>query len=249
MNLQNDKWQKTLDPEPPKNGEIDLWRVFLNRDRKSISFLFDSLSYDEKHRANKYVFAKDREHYVACRATLRKIIGRYLGLGPEKVRFSYNRFGKPFMAAEDGGLRFNVSHSRGVGLIAIALNREVGVDIEFVDHKFHVFSVANSAFSASEVLRLRSLPTSLQTEVFFTGWTRKEASLKAMGYGLSSFPEHQSVISAINGEKDVSFTTFAGDEFKDWSLTSLATDDRYKASLAVEGNIGTVRYWQLTENR
>lgn len=242
-------WQSFSDPTPPRASEIDVWRVFLYRDSNSIRMLYDLLSDEEKYRANKYVFATDRERFIACRGTLRKIIGIYLGLGPKEIRLSYHQFGKPFLNNENLRFRFNVSHSHGVGLIAIALDREVGVDIEFVDQSFDVLSVARSAFSEDETAHLKILPRSLQATAFFSGWTRKEAYLKAIGAGLSSSWAYQSAVSLIIGENEVSFKTCFGNEIKNWSLTSLMIDEDYRAALAVEGSIGMVRYWQLSENR
>jgi 4'-phosphopantetheinyl transferase len=149
------------------------------------------------------------------------------------------------LSEQDGGLRFNVSHSRVIGLIAVTKYREVGIDIEYVNHDFDVLSVAASAFSAEEAERLRILPATLQTAAFFSGWTRKEACLKAMGDGLSSSAEQQAACSAIGDEQWVSFRSSAGDRITDWTLTSVETADEYKAALAVEGTIETVRYWRL----
>ncbi len=243
MHVREDMWQSLTDPILPRTGEVDLWRVDLDREPACIDSFFAFLSTDEKARADKYVFARDRKHFIVGRATLRKIIGGYLGISPKEIRFSVRRFGKPYLSAEDGGLRFNVSHSRGIAFIAVSVNREVGVDIEFVDQNFDVFSVAPSVFSATEVLRIRSLPSNLQAATFFAGWTRREALLKAMGDGLSSSEELQAAVSLISNGDD-SFRSFEANKFTNWSLTSLELDDDFKAALVVEGHIGHVRFLQ-----
>ncbi len=217
----------------------------LEHDQPSIDSFFDSLSEDEKQRANRLVFARDREYFIVGRGTLRRILGGYLACRPENVRFSYNGFGKPRLAAEDCGLRFNVSHSRGIGVIAVTQNREVGIDIEYVDREFDVLSVAQRAFGPDDAARLKSLPEGLRSAAFFESWTRKEASLKAMGDGLSSSREQQLAVSTINDEQDVSFTFSKGEKVTDWTLTSLKTDHEYKAALAFEGKMGSLRYLQL----
>ena len=83
-------------------------------------------------------------------------------------------------------MRFNVSHSQGIALIAISFMREVGVDIEFVDRNVDVLSVAQKVFSRLEASRMRSLPSNVRASAFFARWTRQEAFLKATGDGLSS---------------------------------------------------------------
>lgn len=245
MRLLRENWRKTLNPSPLRDGEIDLWCVCLEHDQPSIDSFFDSLSEDEKQRANRLVFARDREYFIVGRGTLRRILGGYLACRPENVRFSYNGFGKPRLAAEDCGLRFNVSHSRGIGVIAVTQNREVGIDIEYVDREFDVLSVAQRAFGPDDAARLKSLPEGLRSAAFFESWTRKEASLKAMGDGLSSSREQQLAVSTINDEQDVSFTFSKGEKVTDWTLTSLKTDHEYKAALAFEGKMGSLRYLQL----
>jgi len=245
-NIANDKWKRTNAAPSLKDGEIDLWRVDLDHHPAFIGSLFELLSDDEKTRANKFVFAKDRSHFIACRATARKILGGYLGTGPQKVRFSTGRNGKPFLAAQDGDLRFNVSHSQGLGVVAVSLNREIGVDIEYINQDFDVLGIAPNVFSAAELSQLRLLLPGDLAAKFFAGWTRKEAFLKAMGDGLSSSDELQSAVSWISDEDIVYKSTESG-KVTDWSLTSFEIREDFKASLVVEGKIGTVRFWQLVD--
>lgn len=229
----------------PRAGEIDLWRVNLEQDPASIDSLFELLPSDEKDRANKFVFAKDRLHFIAARGELRKIIGGYLGMSPEEVKFSVRHYGKPYLSSDDEGLKFNLSHSRGIALIAVSGGREVGVDVECVNTDFDVFSIAPSVFSAAEVERIRSLSSDVQAETFFAGWTRKEALLKAMGDGLSSPEELQTAISSI-GADEVVFRSSENGKYTDWSLTSFELDGGFKAALAVEGNVRNIRYCRQT---
>lgn len=236
-------WQSSEDSIVPRTGDVDLWRVALDRDPTSINALFELLSADEKARANKYVFAKDKRHFIAGRGALRKIIGGYLDVSPEEIRFSTNRFGKPFLSTNDRDLRFNVSHACGIGVVAVSFGRELGVDIEFVDRNFDVWSVAASVLSPAEFAQMRSLASSSQAAMFFAGWTRKEAFLKAMGDGLSSSDELQRAVSLI-GDKGV-FRSSEENIVTDWSLTSFEIHKDFKASLVVEGSIGSLKFWQL----
>ena len=245
MDLLNDKWESIEGPGLLQDCCVDVWRVDLNRREGCVNSLFEILSPDEKQRADKYRFEKDRQQFTVCRGVLRRIIGGYLSAYPQSVQFSYNRFGKPYLTDLDQSLRFNVSHSHGVAVIAISVNREIGIDIELVDPRVDVFSIAQSAFSVGDVSFLKSLPSTLQPATFFTGWTRKEACLKAMGDGLSSSDEHHSAIPSVLKEIDVSFTTSENGTSRDWSLTSLKTADQFKAALAVEGEIDKVRYLQF----
>lgn len=243
INISDDKWTETSISPSLKDGEIDVWKVDLECDPRDLDSLFELLSGEEKARADRYVFAKDREHFIAGRGMLRKIIGGYLDKSPDEIRFSVRHYGKPDLSGEAIDLRFNVSHSCGIAVIAVSLKREIGVDIEFVNTNFDVFSVAKSIFSTEEISRMESLPSNLQTATFFAGWTRKEAFLKAMGDGLSSPEELQTAVSFISGE-DISYRSVENNKIKDWSLTSFEIQENFKAALVVEGNVGTVRFWK-----
>src|SRR5438477_256189 len=70
--------------------------------------------------------------FIIARGVLRILLGRYLDVAPTAVRFRYNPFGKPALAQDSGAdaLHFNVSHTDGVALYAVARRRRVGLDLE-----------------------------------------------------------------------------------------------------------------------
>lgn len=243
MNLRQDIWRHSGSQPSLTDGEIHVWRIDLNQESSGVSAFFEMLSPDEKQKAEKYRFEKDRNHFAAARGSLRKILGVYLGVSPDQICFSYNRFGKPFLDAKNHQIRFNVSHSRGVALFAVTSGREIGIDIEFINNDFAVLKTAEKIFSPNETSTLKNLPSNLQTTAFFSVWTRKEAILKAIGEGFSYSPK-QFTVSVIAEERET--LSFANDfhKVRHWSLTTLPTEPDYTAALAVEGNIGTVCYWQ-----
>jgi len=200
--------------------------------------MLDLLSADERERAERFHFANDRAHFIAARALLRTLLGRYLDLPPRHLSFSYSPYGKPALAGEGEGraLRFNVSHSHGVALYAFARGREVGVDVEYVRPDVVGESIAERCFSAQEVATLRSLPAEVQPRAFFNCWTRKEAFIKARGEGLS-FPLDQFEV-ALDPKEPAALISIGGDrrEASRWSLQALPVEEGYVAALAVEGH-------------
>ena len=132
---------------------------------------------NERERAARFHFQKDRDHFVAARGILRLILGHYLDQPPEQLRFSYGPFGKPSLAGEADGqqLQFNVSHARGLALYAFARGRALGIDIEYVRADLAGDEIAERFFSRQEVSALRALPENARTHAFFNCWTRKEA--------------------------------------------------------------------------
>src|ERR1041385_6999949 len=110
-----------------QTGEVHVWRVELMRPDYVIQRFRSTLEQDELLRADRFHFEKDRRAFVVSRGFLREIIGRYTNTRPEQLRFSYGPYGKP---ALDGRLRFNMSHSHGLALIALTEDNELGVDVE-----------------------------------------------------------------------------------------------------------------------
>ena len=152
------------------SNEVHVWRADLELKASGSQSLQQILSADEKTRARRFHFQKDREHFVVARGLLRAILARYLEMDPSQLRFCYSPYGKPALAWESGrnGLRFNVSHAHGLALYAITCGRELGVDVEFILPELAEEQIAERFFSPREVVALRALPTKMQQEAFIT---------------------------------------------------------------------------------
>ena len=168
---------------------------------------------------------------------LRTILGHYLKMRPGQLRFRYSYYGKPYLAEEDNreDLRFNLSHSGDLVLIAVTRGRDVGVNIERIRQDVLDEGIAERFFSQLEVATLRSLPADLQAGAFFNCWTRKEAYIKARGEGLS-LPLDKFDVSLAPGEPARLLETRIGsEETSDWSMQELAVGAGYAAALVVKG--------------
>lgn len=165
-----------------ENDEVHVWKVDLSATVPDVRLL----SRDEHERAARFHFEKDRQHFKASRSALRMVLGRYLNLPPESLEFAQTEYGKPFLTnLEAAGVLFNLSNSGEVAVIAVAREREVGVDVEFMRADFATDEVAEHFFSVAEIYTLSGLEPHLRTQAFFSCWTRKEAYVKARGEGLS----------------------------------------------------------------
>lgn len=226
--------------------EVDVWRIRLDQPDPEVRRLLRTLTPDESDRAARFHYERDRNHFVVARGQLRYILGRYLEMEPAKLRFRYSSYGKPSLSSEltDVALRFNLSHSHGWALLAVAIGREVGVDIEHVRPEVAGERIAERFFSIREIKVLRALPVHLQAEAFFNCWTRKEAYIKARGEGLS-FPLDKFDVSLVPGEPAALLRT-RGDalEAERWALRDLESSTGYAAAIAVEGHMWQLRCWQ-----
>jgi 4'-phosphopantetheinyl transferase len=171
------------------SSEVHVWRAELDRPSTDIKQFVQILAPEEQQRAERFRFEKDRKKFVVARGLLRTILARYLSrygvTSPDQVVFSYSNKGKPAIANAypAGELCFNVSHSHQMALYAIALNRQVGIDLEYI-RSIDAVALAQRFFLPSEAAMIQSLIGADQHQAFFKVWTQKEAYLKATGDGL-----------------------------------------------------------------
>lgn len=237
-------------PIPPANlvlprDEVHVWRADLDRKTSEISELQQTLSEDERARAARFHFSQDRSRFIVARGVLRAILGRYLDIPPGRLEFRYESNGKPTLAAayKEETLHFNVSHSWGLALYAVANSREVGIDIEYIKATEAGSGIAERFFSPAEVAALQALPAEERTRAFFACWTRKEAYIKAKGTGLA-LPLDQFDVTVDPGQPAALLTT-RGDpeEASRWSLRDLDPGPGCAAAIAVEGRSWQLRCW------
>ncbi len=152
------------------------------------------LDAEEKARAARFVRARDRRRFARCRAALREILGGLLGERPEELRFRVAARGKPELDRCDaaGGrspVRFNVSHSSDLALIAVCRDRELGVDLEHIRPMGEAARIVGSLFSVAEQAEFAAIAAPSQSAAFIRGWTRKEAILKGLGVGIAGLAD------------------------------------------------------------
>jgi 4'-phosphopantetheinyl transferase len=159
-----------------------LWQVDL--DAAPAPQAVAALSEAEWDRARRFVFKRDRNRFIAAHAALRETLSSQCGIPAAALEFELGPLGKPSLV-EHGGLRFNLSHSESLALIAVCDDAEVGVDIELLRPMPDAEALAETYFSAAERRALAALPPQARDHAFLCCWTRKEACLKATGMGLS----------------------------------------------------------------
>ena len=226
--------------------QVQVWRFNLDAPPEVLQRCRALLSADEVARAQRFIRERDRARFTVARGTLRLILARYLGCAPEELRFRYSAYGKPELGEPHGAgpLRFNVSHSGSLALIAVGMGRAVGVDLEQVRTNVAFAQIAARTFSPGEQAALRALPRALQLAGFFNCWTRKEAYIKARGLGLA-LPLDQFDVS-VAPEAPAALLSTAGEPAaaSQWSLQALAPGDGFVGAVAAEGLDWQVVAWQ-----
>lgn len=203
------------------SGAVHSWRVSLDVSPEAYARLQSTLACDERSRSARFRFERDRRRFIVARGALRELLGRYLAISPAQIRFVYNAFGKPRLSPEFGNLKFNLSHSVDLALVALARDADIGVDVEYVRADAEYGEIARQFLSAAEVERVNTAPPDLRTEAFFRCWTRREACAKASGEGLAR-----------------------SDSPDAWSLYTLEPAPGYIGALAVARGDWRLRHWQ-----
>lgn len=196
------------------------------------------LSEDERCRAARFRVAADRHRFTRARAALRRILAPRLGLDPQQIRIGIRPGGKPEVEGPARGLRFNLSHSEGLAVVA-AGPRELGVDLERIRELPDRDELVETVMTGSERAAFADLPAGRRTRAFFTAWTRKEAFLKATGDGLFRDPrEVQAGVEARRSPAPIR-SNRAVDGL--WTVLTLAPPTGYAAALVVQGAPARIR--------
>jgi 4'-phosphopantetheinyl transferase len=243
-------WQ----PAPPfrprlMSGDVDVWSVRLDRSPEWVAALQPTLSDDERERADRFHFERDRRRFACARGVLRRLLAEYLDVEAGELTFSYGAHGKPALSGRfQRAVTFNVSHSHELALVAIGRDAELGVDVEAVRSMEGADDIASRFFSPREAAQLRSLPVAVRRAAFFACWTRKEAYLKALGSGLAR-PLDEFDVTFAPGEPAALVVHGDETETARWAIDELLPAPGYTAALVTESHAGVARCWQWTETR
>ena len=224
--------------------EVHVWRAALDVSPSQLHVLEGTLG--DKERARSQRLRKDRDRFIAAHGALRAILARYLRADPGRLTFAgRSPSGKPALSGEFAeALRFNLSHSEGLGVYALSKSREVGIDVERVRQDLDVGAIGRQFFSSRELEAISALPQSERLHAFFNCWTRKEAYLKATGKGFAVPPDQFDVSVGPGQPAQLIRTEFDAKESSRWSLVSLDPGPGYVGALAVEGHGWSLRRWQ-----
>jgi 4'-phosphopantetheinyl transferase len=225
--------------EPPlslRPDEVHLWVVEPERvsEPRLLAAYHAMISAEERERHSRFRFDKHKLQFLVSHALVRVTLSRYAPVQPQAWRFSVNAYGRPEITGEGlPRLRFNLSHTDGMAVCAVALDTDVGADVEFSGRPGQTVELADSFFARSEVRALRSLPAEHQRERFFDYWTLKESYIKARGAGLS-LPLDQFAFHLEPGQPPrVSFDARLGDEPGAWQFVRLKLSAEHPAAVAV----------------
>ncbi|HJX66399.1 MAG TPA: 4'-phosphopantetheinyl transferase superfamily protein [Polyangia bacterium] len=225
--------------------DVHVWSLSLDLPEAELRRLGSVISAEEAARAERFVFTPDRQRYVAAHGLLRLVLAGYLGTSPDAVAFRQDSDGKPRLA-ESERLRFNLSHSGFLGLLAVSAQREVGVDIEEIRNVDDMENLAETCFSPVERTALAAVPAAQRRWAFFAGWTRKEAFLKVLGQGLSRPLDSFDVSLAPSEPARLLRVEGAPGAPESYAVRSLEPAPGYLGALVVDGPQVTIHWRALS---
>jgi 4'-phosphopantetheinyl transferase len=197
--------------------------------------LLEDLSEDERTRHARFRFESDRDIYLVAHALVRRLLSRICGAALDSFAFTAGEHGRPEIStpAHATGVRFNLSHTHGLVACAVARGAEIGVDVEYVERKVEIMSVANHVFSEAEVAGLAALGGEPQRERFFELWTLKEAYIKAIGKGLSAPLRAITFDPSQPDPVPVRFGAEVADDASRWCLRRFDVGSQHRLALAL----------------
>ena len=247
MNMMDDGWQVQPDELALSPHYVDIWLTSTELGEERVRAYAETLTGLELARARKFKSAAKYREYVITRGLLRNTLHKVAGLDLAGADFSYGEHGKPGLdgIGAAGTLAFNVSHSHGLALVALATDGRLGVDLERIRPEVEWRELAQRYFSEAEYRALQAqVDTKDARRRFFTCWTRKEAFVKALGagvsYGLKEFD-----VSVAPDEGRISLTLRVDNEDANaWLLKNIPVPPGHTAAAAIDRPTCDFRLWR-----
>ena len=162
-----------------------IFTVYLPSVNEKIKHLYECLSIQEKNKSKNFINSYLSQQYIISHGLLRYLLAYYTRDNPQNIEYSFNQFDKPFLKNSNSNIQFNMSHSKDYVVYIIALDCQVGIDIEWKSKNIDVQELSDLVLTKEEKIIFNKLRSEEKLNTFYEVWTKKEAILKANGYGLS----------------------------------------------------------------
>ncbi|HNC84230.1 MAG TPA: 4'-phosphopantetheinyl transferase superfamily protein [Nitrospira sp.] len=207
------------------------------------------LSDEERTRAARFAFERDRQRFVLSHGVLRQLLARYTHIKAGEIQFITGRHGKPALAVPSvpsENIQFSLSHSGEYALVAVARGREVGVDVEVFKANMDCAKLAERFFAPREAQAMATLCGEPQQRMFYRLWTAKEAYFKGLGVGLSLGLERCEIV--FDGESPHARVRLADSGTSDhaWQIQSLSLPDGLAGAVAASGGDWELHRYEST---
>jgi len=224
-----------------KFEDVQIWTFNLEQPVETVVTLSRLLNEEEGARVDRFYFEDLKRRYIVRHGFMRMVLGDILELEPTALRFSHLKYGKPVL--ENRNVHFNLSSSGECAVLACARIGPLGVDVEEMRDMPDHDGVVKQFFSATEQRQWNKLSPQEKRESFFTGWTRKEAYIKALGLGLSLDLDSFS----ISFQKWEEAVQSGSEKQESWRLLSFQATPNHCACVALPDPELRVSFHTLTD--
>lgn len=225
-----------MDEQPSQPaGRIDVYRIRLDLPEARWSGLAAQLTEAERARADRFLSGNKRREFTITRTALRRILSQAIDEPPSRINIIHQSHGKPCLDSLEHDVRFSVSHSHDLALVAVTRGRDVGVDVEKIRDDIEHGTLARRFFSESEYRALQQYSGLERLHAFFAVWTRKEAVVKAQGGGIALGLKQFDVSVEPHAAPRVLATRWQQSGIPEWALIDIDPGPGYAACLAVSG--------------
>lgn len=215
-------------------NQVHVWTICLEAENAEVRHYESLLTNTEISRANRFSNSDNRQRFIIARASLRKILSLYTDNQATTLDFEHGPGGKPSLSGNTG-IHFNLSCSLNRAMVAVAMHRELGIDIQAIAQVTEPESVARLVFSHAEISYLLSLDVHERQMAFAHIWVRKEAYIKALGTGFSR-STHTFSVSPTPGDIDALLQDNNNYQAStEWRLMGIDAPAGYCAALAAAG--------------
>ena len=246
VSFSSSRWIESADRCPwarLEDGVIHVWGFTLDESYDSVETARQWLDTVELTRASRFVRQDDQVRYVLAHGCLRAVLGRYVALDPAAVKFHSAPTGKPCLSVtgeHHNPLKFSLSHSHGLVLIAVGKHREVGADLEQVRDEVDVVKLAERYYAPSERDSMVGLSGPERVQRFFRYWVAKESVLKGQGVGLQLLTQCE-VLAADHHVRAEILVSKGSTMHPGWTVQWLSCGSGWEAAVAAQGNSWTIR--------
>ena len=220
----------------------------LDLPEEKVKVFAETLSSDEMARAEKFTLPHKYCEYVLSRGLLRLTLALVSSTRAEDLRFAYTAHNKPCLEENTNpqGIAFNVSHSHDYVLIAMGVNRNIGVDVEKIRAGIDCEKLAQRFFSSAEYAALMQVASPQRVRAFYAIWTHKEALIKATGKGIAG---GLSEFDLAIDEAAVPLRACPdADAVRQWRIENISVAENYAAALVSDGSEFALRCWTLPDD-
>ena len=216
------------------HDEVHVWDTSLVLSDDELAYDESLLSPDERRYAARFTDVNAKLQFVASRAKLRELLGKYANQSPTALKFSMTREGKPFLTSARE-LEFNITHSGDLVIYGVGLSRPVGVDMERIKPIPRALELSKRYMAAEEHALVVNASPETRDHTFLSLWVKREGSGKAYGVGIWKVLE--------NGRRDgVTPNPLFAEILRDYSHRVIDYTPEYVACVAALGND-----WKLVE--